>query len=118
MSTDVYSFDMKGDTHLDAMLTVAYGPQFGKPMEFAGYKEVDGTLRFYKAYAKDYIAFPAPLTDLKEVILSWLRNQEWSESGQYEDVMYRRGFRIFNTENSYELGYVFSVAPYWTEYHK
>jgi hypothetical protein len=125
--TEIFSFDIAGDRFLDEALALAYCNWCSKEgHKFYGWREHEGVLYLYnRPIQYDFVhQFPAPLTDVKSIIIEWLKNQEWSESGHDFDVHYKRGWRIYNrisyvempTYDRNDIG--FAVKPYWTEYHK
>lgn len=131
MSTDIWSFDISGDRHMEKAIAVAMSPLFGdKRVELWGYSLMTLTdpcqLIFHE---KPYVSinpgliipFPAPLTgfvDIQSMITSWLQTIDWSEEGHYQDVIYKKGWRITNKSLPTEGNALFSVEPHWTEYHK
>lgn len=119
MSAEIFSFDIRGDKHLDKAIAIALLPEFGdKPVQLVAYREQNGALLFYNRECDDAIPFPAPIANPEEMILSWLKNRDWDTKGQYMDVIYQRGYRIYNNGDEYMYGFQFAVRPYWTEYHK
>lgn len=123
MSSNIFSFDIKSDKHFDKALNLAMCNPFteNKALELYGYEERDvDTLLFYSRLTTpedNIILFPSPILDPTEIIVQWLKNREWSESGHYSDVVYHRGFRFSNIE-FFHYAFAFAVNPCWVEYHK
>lgn len=125
MTGEIFSFDIKGDKHIDKAISVAMSDKFrnGENIALTGYsifEDEKPELRFYTgvSFKEGVTPFPCAINDPTDIIVQWLKDQEWSESGHYSDVMYHRGYRIFNVGLPYTTGIVFAVQPHWTEYHK
>lgn len=124
MSTEIFSFDIRGDKHIEKAIAVAMSDLFreDKVVELTGYslfEDETRELRFYTGKGiSGFTPFPCTITNPTEMILGWLAEGPWPHDGQYSDVTYKQGYRIFNVGLPYEHSLVFAVQPHWTEYHK